>query len=110
MIGSDGQLPVRADAAGQQGPRGAAEDAGRRPDERVSAGAAGSGASRSRTGKPSEILGAKLAQDAIRICEAESESLARGRAGEVVASHAARPACRDLGDMTARDDPDGSAI
>jgi predicted dehydrogenase len=29
--------------------------------------------------KPSEILGAKLAQDAIRICEAESASLARGR-------------------------------
>jgi hypothetical protein len=30
-------------------------------------------------GKPSEILGAKLAQDAIRICEAESASLASGR-------------------------------
>jgi predicted dehydrogenase len=32
-----------------------------------------------RNGKPSEILGAKLAQDAIRICEAESASLASGK-------------------------------
>jgi predicted dehydrogenase len=32
-----------------------------------------------REGKPSEILGAMLAQDAIRICERQSASLQRGR-------------------------------
>lgn len=32
-----------------------------------------------RTGKPSEILGALLAQDAMRICEKEAASLQRGR-------------------------------
>jgi predicted dehydrogenase len=32
-----------------------------------------------RSGKPSEILGGELAQDAIRICEAQSASLKQGR-------------------------------